>query len=64
MIINIVLGVILFALCIETYIYFRKNDNKKVENISKQLITRIDISTVLMIIICVLSVINIIITSK
>ncbi|MBR4178642.1 MAG: hypothetical protein IKR57_04785 [Bacilli bacterium] len=60
-IIEIILVIVLFVICIETYIFFKKNSNKKVETYKRQLLFRLNIVKVLTLIIAILGIINVII---
>lgn len=56
----IILIILLLIVGIETMIYFKKNENKRVDDIKKSLLIRIDILMVLTVAIGVLTIINII----
>lgn len=56
----IILIILLFIVGIETMVYFKKNENKRVDDIKKSLLIRIDILMVLTVAIGVLTIINII----
>jgi len=57
-----VLTLILLIILIDTMIYFKKNENKLIEEIRPKLLRRIKIVTILMIIISILTITKIIIT--
>lgn len=60
-IIDIILIVLLLIAGIETFIKFKKCENKKIEEIRKDLLIRIDIIMVLTILIAIITILNIII---
>lgn len=63
-IISLILIIILLIVGIDTIIYFKKNENKLIEDIRKPLFIRIDITILLIVVIAILTIINIIISYR
>ena len=63
-IISFILIIILLIVGIDTIIYFKKNENKLIEDIRKPLFIRIDITILLIVVIAILTIINIIISYR
>ena len=56
-IIDLILIVLLLIIGIETIITFKKNENKKIEDIRRKLLIRIDIISILTILIAIVTII-------
>ena len=56
-IIDLILIVLLLIIGVETIITFKKNENKKIEDIRRKLLIRIDIISILTILIAIVTII-------